>query len=157
MIRIAVLGCGRIGALHAAYSAAHPRAGLAGVFDIHAPAAADTHADLPEACLAAGKPVLCQRPIDFSLDGAKTRAAPIKGNPPAILAGQVGALNQAVLASARRAVNGHDPRDCTLVTAIETGPPPEVGFDDGVQALVLAEAALLSAREGRIVQVSEVL
>ena len=39
MIRIAVLGCGRIGVMHAANIAAHPRAVLAGVFDIHAPAA----------------------------------------------------------------------------------------------------------------------
>jgi myo-inositol 2-dehydrogenase / D-chiro-inositol 1-dehydrogenase len=39
MIRIAVLGCGRIGVMHAANIAAHPRATLAGVYDIHAPAA----------------------------------------------------------------------------------------------------------------------
>ena len=39
MIRIAVLGCGRIGVMHAANIAAHPRARLAGVQDIIAAAA----------------------------------------------------------------------------------------------------------------------
>jgi myo-inositol 2-dehydrogenase/D-chiro-inositol 1-dehydrogenase len=35
MIGIAVLGCGRIGAMHAANIAAHPRARLAAVQDIN--------------------------------------------------------------------------------------------------------------------------
>ena len=34
MLRIAVLGCGRIGRMHAANIAAHPRARLAAVYDI---------------------------------------------------------------------------------------------------------------------------
>jgi len=40
MIRLALLGCGRIGAMHADTIAAHPGAELACVFDVHAPAAA---------------------------------------------------------------------------------------------------------------------
>jgi myo-inositol 2-dehydrogenase/D-chiro-inositol 1-dehydrogenase len=40
MLRIAVLGCGRIGRMHAANVAAHPRARLAAVYDIDAQAAA---------------------------------------------------------------------------------------------------------------------
>jgi len=39
MIGIAVLGCGRIGAMHAANIAAHPRARLAAVQDINGAAA----------------------------------------------------------------------------------------------------------------------
>ena len=35
MLRIAVLGCGRIGRMHAANIARHPRAKLATVFDTH--------------------------------------------------------------------------------------------------------------------------
>ena len=35
MVRIALLGCGRIGAMHAANIAAHPRARLAAVYDIN--------------------------------------------------------------------------------------------------------------------------
>lgn len=100
MIRIAVLGCGRIGRMHAANIAAHPRAELAAVYDIHGPSAeavskehgvhaaetADavfassdvdavlvatvtgTHADYIEKAVDAGKPVLCEKPIDLSLD-----------------------------------------------------------------------------------------
>ncbi|WP_425074767.1 inositol 2-dehydrogenase [Sagittula sp. S175] len=46
MTRIALLGCGRIGRMHADIIAAHPRATLAGVYDTHAPSAqevADKH------------------------------------------------------------------------------------------------------------------
>ena len=39
MLRIAVLGCGRIGQMHAANVARHPRAKLATVYDVHAPSA----------------------------------------------------------------------------------------------------------------------
>jgi myo-inositol 2-dehydrogenase / D-chiro-inositol 1-dehydrogenase len=111
MIRIAVLGCGRIGVMHAANIAAHPRAILAGVYDIHAPAAqavaektgaevfssvkallasdkvdavliataTDTHADLLELAVAAGKPVQCEKPIDLSLARVNRCAATIAG------------------------------------------------------------------------------
>ena len=40
MIRIAVLGCGRIGRMHADNIVAHPRATLAGVYDLHEPSSA---------------------------------------------------------------------------------------------------------------------
>jgi myo-inositol 2-dehydrogenase / D-chiro-inositol 1-dehydrogenase len=39
---------------------------------------------------------------------------------------------------------------------VEKGVAPEVGFEDGRLALLLAEAALKSTREGRFVKVSEV-
>ena len=100
MPRISVLGCGRIGRMHADNIAAHARAELAGVFDVHAPSAEEvaskhgvqnfasaeetitndsvdavliatptsTHVDLLEACVKAGKPLLCEKPIDLSLD-----------------------------------------------------------------------------------------
>ena len=100
MTRIAVLGCGRIGVMHAANIAAHPRAELAGVYDIAAAAAEDlgnmlgagvfrsaeevfastdvdavlvasatgTHCDYIEAAVKAGKPVLCEKPLDLSLE-----------------------------------------------------------------------------------------
>ena len=44
MIRIALLGCGRIGQMHAANVASHPDARLVAVFDLHAPSAALTGA-----------------------------------------------------------------------------------------------------------------
>ena len=43
-----------------------------------------------------------------------------------------------------------------FVTCIEKGEPPEVGFEDGRRALVLAEAAMKSAAEGRFVKVNEI-
>lgn len=150
MIRIAVLGCGRIGVMHAANIAAHPRAALAGVYDIHAPAAeavaaktgakvfqsaeavfastdvdavliataTDTHADLLELAVAAGKPVLCEKPIDLSLARVNACAAKIAGTSvpiqlgfvrrfdpghsavrKAIEAGDIGELHQVVITS----------------------------------------------------------
>jgi myo-inositol 2-dehydrogenase / D-chiro-inositol 1-dehydrogenase len=150
MIRIAVLGCGRIGVMHAANIAAHPRATLAGVYDIHAPAAeavaaktgaklfpsaeaifasadvdavliataTDTHADLLELAVAAGKPVLCEKPIDLSLARVNACATKIAGysvpiqlgfvrrfDPghaavrKAIEAGDIGQLHQVVITS----------------------------------------------------------
>lgn len=334
MTRIAVLGCGRIGAMHAANIAAHPRASLAGVYDIHRPAAeavaaktgarlfvsaeeilaspevdavliataTDTHADLLEAAVAAGKPVLCEKPIDLSLDRVNLCAKRIAGSAvpiqlgfvrrfdpghravrQAVARGEVGALHQvavtsrdpglapegylrvsggifrdmtihdfdmarfilgeevetvfatgarlvdpglmatlgdydtvtvvlttasgkqAVITNSRRATYGYDqrveafgdlgmaisenrrPHAMTLhraeftdraepllnffieryregfdaeidafVSAIEQGVAPEVGFEDGRQALILAEAALKSVTEGRVVQVAEV-
>lgn len=150
MIRIAVLGCGRIGVMHAANIAAHPRAALAGVYDIHAPAAqavaaktgakvfpsaeaifaspdvdavliataTDTHADLLELAVAAGKPVLCEKPIDLSLARVNQCAARIAGTTvpiqlgfvrrfdpghaavrKAIQAGDIGELHQVVITS----------------------------------------------------------
>ena len=48
------------------------------------------------------------------------------------------------------------PRSSAFVDAVENGQPPEVGFEDGRLALVLAEAALQSAAEGRVVHVSEI-
>ena len=111
MIRVAVLGCGRIGAMHASNIAAHPRARLAAVYDINRAAsdavsaatgapvtdsaasifaspdvdavliatATDTHADLLEQAIAAGKPVLCEKPIDLSLARVNRCAALIAG------------------------------------------------------------------------------
>lgn len=42
-----------------------------------------------------------------------------------------------------------------FVDAVEKAEPPAIGFDDGHKALLLAEAAILSVREGRPVNLSE--
>ena len=59
MTRIALLGCGRIGRMHAEIIAAHPRATLAGVFDTHSPSSEEVAVrlgvlqyDSPEAAFA---------------------------------------------------------------------------------------------------------
>jgi len=97
-IKFALLGCGRIGAMHARNLAAADGARLETVFDPNKPAAeavaraigcsvatsaddaidkADavliatstaTHADLIELAAKAGKAILCEKPIDLSLD-----------------------------------------------------------------------------------------
>ncbi len=112
MLGIAVLGCGRIGRMHAANIAAHPRARLSAVYDVNAAASADvaaaqgvpalgsaeavfadpdtqavlvatateTHADYIEAAVAAGKAILCEKPIDLSLARVERCAAAIAGS-----------------------------------------------------------------------------
>lgn len=150
MVKIAVLGCGRIGRMHAANIAAHPRAKLAAVYDLHAPSAqaagdahgvavaesaeavfadpqveavlvatvTETHADYIEMATAAGKPVLCEKPIDLSLDRVNRCAETIEGRDipiqlgfnrrfdpghraarEAMLAGEIGALHQVIITS----------------------------------------------------------
>jgi myo-inositol 2-dehydrogenase/D-chiro-inositol 1-dehydrogenase len=333
-VRIAVLGCGRIGRMHAANIARHPRATLAGLYDINREAAAAvgrdldvapaetveailesddvdavliatataTHAELIERASAAGKAVLCEKPIDLDLARVDACARAIAGRDVpiqigfnrrfdpghraarrAVEAGEIGELHQVVITSrdpempprayyesagglmrdmtihdfdlarymlgeepvevfalagrlidpdlmaelddhdsamilmrtasgrqchinnSRTAVYGYDqrvelmgsrgmvlsdnrrPHDLrrfcaertgagepylfffveryaeaflaeldSFITCIEAGGAPEVGFEDGRRALVLAEAAYRSVREGRMVRVDEI-
>ncbi|PTB22150.1 inositol 2-dehydrogenase [Trinickia symbiotica] len=101
MLKIALLGAGRIGQVHARSIAAHRDSQLVAVADIVAGAASklaaeydaqarsvddiladstidavliatstDTHADLIERAAAAGKAVLCEKPVDLSVERA---------------------------------------------------------------------------------------
>ncbi|RMF33123.1 MAG: inositol 2-dehydrogenase [Alphaproteobacteria bacterium] len=150
MLRIAILGCGRIGRMHAANVARHPDTALAMVYDMHAPSAeevaaahgvpaassaddvfasgevdavlvasvTDTHADYIEKAVAAGKPVLCEKPIDLDLARVNACAARIAGSDvpiqigfnrrfdpghraarDACLAGEIGDLQQVIITS----------------------------------------------------------
>jgi myo-inositol 2-dehydrogenase / D-chiro-inositol 1-dehydrogenase len=150
MLRLAVLGCGRIGKMHAANVARHPRATLAGVYDLHRPSADNvaaeqgvkafasaedvfassevdavliatatpTHADYIEMAIAAGKAVLCEKPIDLNLARVNICADKIKGTKlpiqlgfnrrydpghgaarAAVLAGEIGDLHQVIITS----------------------------------------------------------
>ena len=112
MLNIAVLGCGRIGRMHADNIARHADAELAMVYDVHVPSASavaeqhgvpaasspqdiffsvhvdavlvatttETHADFIEMAVAAGKPVLCEKPIDLSLARVNACAERISGS-----------------------------------------------------------------------------
>ncbi len=153
MIRIAVLGCGRIGAMHALNIAAHPRATLAAVFDINVAAATDvaaktgakvlnsvaailadaevdavliatatdTHADILEACVAAGKPVLCEKPIDLSLARVNACAAKIAGSAVPIQLGFVRRFDPGHRA-VRRAIEAGDLGEVHQVTITSRDP-----------------------------------
>jgi predicted dehydrogenase len=94
--------------------------------------ATDAHVDLLEQAVAAGKPVLCEKSIDLSLD------RPTKG----MAASENRRPHQMLLSG-----KGHSNHAAPLVHF----------FDErGRRALVLAEAALKSIAEGRAVKVSEV-
>ncbi len=114
MLKIGLLGAGRIGQVHAVNIAANPRSALVAVSDVNADAAAalaarfgaearateailsdpaidavliatstDTHSSLIEAATAAGKAVLCEKPVDLSLARAEAclKAAEATGKP----------------------------------------------------------------------------
>lgn len=150
MLNIAVLGCGRIGRMHATNIVAHSRCRLAGVYDVHAPSAEEvagalsatnfdsaetvfgsadvdavliatstpTHVRYIEQGVAAGKAILCEKPIDLSLARVNACAEAITGTDlpimigfcrrfdpghraarAALLNGEIGALHQVVITS----------------------------------------------------------
>lgn len=150
MIRIALIGCGRIGQMHAANLDRHNRTELSMVFDADQQSAqtvartfgvqsvnsaeeifsssnvdgvliasvTSTHADFIEMCVAAGKPVLCEKPIDLDLDRVNRCAQKISGTTvpvqigfnrrydpghssarEAVLAGEIGELHQVIITS----------------------------------------------------------
>lgn len=161
-IKFALLGCGRIGVLHARNVAKADGARLETVFDPNTTAAeavsrlhgcgisasaedaigkADavliatstaTHADLIELAARAGKPILCEKPIDLSLDRVRACRKAIEGyNVPiqigfnrrfdpghraarnACAAGKIGKLEQVVITSRDP---GMPPRGYTAVS-----------------------------------------
>ena len=72
MIRIAVLGCGRIGVMHAANIAAHPRARLAGVQDINVAAAEKTAAATGAPVFASAAEIFASPDVDAVLIATAT-------------------------------------------------------------------------------------
>lgn len=114
MLRVALLGAGRIGQVHAKSMTANADSRLVAVADAHAEAAqalaarigaeaktvdeilgdtgidavliatsTDTHSDLIQRAVAAGKAVLCEKPVDLSLERALAtlKAADDAGRP----------------------------------------------------------------------------
>ncbi len=72
MISIAVLGCGRIGRMHAANIAAHPRASLVGVFDVHEPSAKSVADGLGVRCFTSADDVFANGEVDAVLIATST-------------------------------------------------------------------------------------
>jgi len=114
MLKVGLLGAGRIGQVHAAAIDGNPGSVLTAVSDVNRAAAetlagkydagatgseeiisdnnidavliatsTDTHSDLIEAATAAGKAVLCEKPVDLSLERAQAclKAASATGKP----------------------------------------------------------------------------
>ncbi|MBX2823768.1 MAG: Gfo/Idh/MocA family oxidoreductase, partial [Gammaproteobacteria bacterium] len=138
MLNIAILGCGRIGAMHADNIAAHPRATLAGVFDVHQPSvdavcskhgvtqfdsaeaainagevdailiASPTalHVDHIEMGVKAGKPILCEKPIDLSLERVNALKERISGANVPIMLGFVRRFDPGHAAAQQAAARG---------------------------------------------------
>ncbi len=102
MLKVGLLGAGRIAGVHATAISSHPQSELVAVSDFYPETAqkladqygaaarttdeiiadqqidavliatsTDTHSDLIEAATAAGKAVLCEKPVDLSLDRAR--------------------------------------------------------------------------------------
>jgi myo-inositol 2-dehydrogenase/D-chiro-inositol 1-dehydrogenase len=72
MLRIAVLGCGRIGRMHAANIAAHPRAALAGVFDVDGSAAREVAARHGATNFASAEAIFSSAEVDAVLVATAT-------------------------------------------------------------------------------------
>ena len=81
VVGVAVLGCGRIGRIHAGNLARHPRARLAAVFDVAHEAARQTAAELGVQCAASLEAVWADREI-----GAVVLATPTDTHVPLIAA-----------------------------------------------------------------------
>jgi len=138
MVKIAVLGCGRIGKMHADNIAAHAAADLAGVYDVHEPSAVavaekhgcirfenpqaliesaqvdailiatptPTHVDFLDSAVQAGKPVLCEKPIDLSLQRVNELKAKIDGTSVPIILGFVRRFDPGHAAARQASIDG---------------------------------------------------
>ncbi|MDA5093803.1 inositol 2-dehydrogenase [Aliiroseovarius sp. KMU-50] len=156
MLRVGLLGAGRIGQVHAVNIAGHALSELVAVSDFHAPAAkslaaqygadvksseeiladpsidavliatpTDTHSDLIEAAVAAGKGVLCEKPVDLSLARAKACLAATDGATKPIMIGFNRRFDPNFSALQRAAAQGEIGKaELLSVTSFDPAPPP---------------------------------
>lgn len=118
MVKVGLLGAGRIGQVHAVNIAGNPRSTLVAVSDVHEEAATrlasahgaqarsseailndpeidavliatstDTHSDLIEAAARSGKAVLCEKPVDLSLERAQRCLEAVSDRAAAVMIG----------------------------------------------------------------------
>ncbi|WP_340301811.1 inositol 2-dehydrogenase [Roseobacter sp. HKCCD7870] len=156
MLKVGLLGAGRIAGVHATAISSHPRSTLVAVSDYIAENAeklsaqygcsartteeiigdpnidavliatsTDTHSDLIEAATAAGKAVLCEKPVDLSLERARACQSNIEGHGQPVMIGfnrrfdpNFGAL--------KAALNSGEIGKAELlsVTSFDPAPPP---------------------------------
>jgi myo-inositol 2-dehydrogenase/D-chiro-inositol 1-dehydrogenase len=148
--------------MHASNIAMHPRAELAGVFDVHAPSAEEvahkhnvqnfksaeeaitakdvdavliatptpTHVEFIEASVKAGKPVLCEKPIDLSLDRVNTLKKQLAGSAVPIMLGFVRRFDPGHAAAKQAAMDGEIG---DLHQVIITSRDPGMASDDYIE------------------------
>ena len=161
-IRVALLGCGRIGAMHARNIESHPRMALTAVFDVNRAAAenaaakgdarvcssaeevfadpgidavlvatvTETHADFIEMSAASGKPVLCEKPIDLSLERVNRCSDAIRGSGAKVQVGfnrRFDPGHRAVRDAMRAGDIG--PLHQVIITSRDPGMPPRIYYE----------------------------
>jgi myo-inositol 2-dehydrogenase / D-chiro-inositol 1-dehydrogenase len=157
MLGMAVLGCGRIGRLHAANVARHARARLLKVYDVAAAAAAAsatelgaraaasldeiwsdraiaavliatptaTHVPLITQAVAAGKAVLCEKPVDLDLARARQCWQEIAPRTPRVMIGFNRRFDPSYYALRERLQRGEIGRlEIAVITNRDPAPPP---------------------------------
>lgn len=156
MLKIGLLGAGRIGQVHAVNIAGHSGSSLAAVADVNEEAArtlansfdaevcpteaiiadktidavliassTDTHSDLIEAATAAGKAVLCEKPVDLALERARRclLAATATGQP--VMVGFNRRFDPSIAALKRAFDDGEIGKaELLSITSFDPAPPP---------------------------------
>ncbi len=161
-MRIALIGCGRIGRMHADNLGRHARAELAMVHDVHGPSAdevaarhgvpavrevgevfsssdvdavlvastTDTHASYIEMAVAAGKPVLCEKPIDLDLERVDLCARRIAGHRVPVQIGFNRRFDPGHRAAQQAVVRGDiGELHQVLITSRDPGMPPRAYYE----------------------------
>ncbi len=157
MVRFAVLGCGRIGRMHARNIKAHARADVTVVYDVATAAAqetaaavgakvalsveealadpavdavfvassTDTHVDLIALAAKAGKPVLCEKPIDLDMGRVEACWAEIGPLNPLVMIGFNRRFDPSFKAVRDRIQAGEIGRlEQVVITSRDPSPPP---------------------------------
>ena len=156
MLKVGLLGAGRIAGVHATAISSNPGSTLAAVSDISAAAAeklaahygaeahsteailndpsinavliatsTDTHSDLIERATAAGKAVLCEKPVDLSLARAQACQKNVAGNGKPVMIGFNRRFDPnfaALKAAADRGEIGKT--ELLSITSFDPAPPP---------------------------------
>ncbi|MCB5203963.1 inositol 2-dehydrogenase [Neorhizobium sp. T786] len=156
MVKIGLLGAGRIGRVHAVNIAGHARSELVAVSDVNEDAArslakvygakaisseemlqdnsidavliatsTDTHSEFIEKATAAGKAVLCEKPVDLSLDRAKKCLAAVSGSGMPVMVGfnrRFDSNFAAIKASVEAGEIGKP--ELLSITSFDPAPPP---------------------------------
>ena len=156
MLKVGLLGAGRIAGVHATAITSHPQSELTAVSDFYPEAAAklaaqygavarstdeiiadpeidavliatstDTHSDLMEAATRAGKAVLCEKPVDLSLERARACQNVVDATGRPVMIGfnrrfdtNFGALKQALTAGEIGKA------ELLSITSFDPAPPP---------------------------------